>query len=89
VDLYPALEVATGNVTHQIRESHNAADLLASMNRVVRPYPRRELHVILDNSPSHRTPEVQDWLQKHLRMKFRFTPTRASWINQVEGWFGI
>lgn len=89
VDLYAALEVATGNVTHQIRESHTAADFLAFMNRVVRAYPRRELHVILDNSSSHRTPEVQDWLHKHPRVHFHFTPTSASWINQVEGWFGI
>jgi len=89
VDLYAALEVATGNVTHQIRESHTASDFLGFMNRVVRAYPKRELHVILDNSSSHRTPDVLDWLQKHRRVHFHFTPTSASWINQVEGWFGI
>jgi transposase len=89
VDLYAALEVATGNVTHQLRNSHTAADFLTFMNRVVRAYPKRQLHVILDNSSSHRTPEVQDWLCKHRRVHFHFTPTSASWINQVEGWFGI
>lgn len=89
VDLYAALEVATGNVTHQLRKSHTAADFLAFMNRVVRAYPKRKLHVILDNSSSHRTPDVQDWLRKHRRVQFHFTPTSASWINQVEGWFGI
>jgi transposase len=89
VDLYAALEVATGNVTHQLRDSHTAADFLAFMNRVVRAYPKRELHVILDNSSSHHTPEVQDWLSQHRRVHFHFTPTSASWINQVEGWFGI
>jgi len=89
VDLYAALEVQTGNVTHQIRERHTSADFIGFMNKVVRAYPRRQLHVILDNSSSHRTPEVQEWLAKHPRVHFHFTPTSASWINQVEGWFGI
>lgn len=89
IDLYAALEMATGQVTHALRERHTAADFLAFMNKVVRAYPRKKLHVILDNSSSHRTPEVKEWLDKHPRVQFHYTPTSASWLNQVEGWFGI
>lgn len=89
LDLYAALEVATGKVTHQCSESHTAADFLAFMKKVVRAYPRRELHVILDNSSAHGTPAVKEWLAAHPRVQFHYTPTSASWLNQVEGFFGI
>ena len=83
VDLYAALEVATGNVTHRVTEGHTAIDFLSFMKLVVRRYPRRELHVILDNSSTHGTPEVKDWLAQHPRVHFHYTPTSASWLNQV------
>ena len=89
VDLYAALEVATGKVTHRLSDTHTATDFLAFMNTVVRTYPGRELRVILDNSSSHRTPEVQTWLATHPHVHFHYTPTSASWLNQVEGFFGI
>jgi transposase len=89
VDLYAALEIATGKVTHRVSESHTATDFLAFMNKVDRAYPSQELHVILDNSSSHSTPEVKAWLEEHPRVTFHFTPTSASWLNQVEGFFGI
>jgi transposase len=89
VDLYAALEIATGNVTHRVTESHTAADFLAFMKTVVRRYPRKQLHVVLDNSSSHGTPEVTAWLAAHPRVHFHYTPTSASWLNQVEGFFGI
>lgn len=89
VDLYAALEVATGKVTHRVTDSHTAADFLAFMKTVVRRYPRRELHVILDNSSTHGTPDVKAWLVEHPQVHFHYTPTSASWLNQVEGFFGI
>ena len=89
VDLYAALEVATGQVTHRLSATHTAADFLAFMRKVVRGYPGRELHVILDNSSSHGTPEVRAWLAQHAQVHFHYTPTSASWLNQVEGFFGI
>jgi transposase len=89
LDLYAALEVATGQVTHKVTESHTAADFVGFMNQVVRAYPDQELHVILDNSSTHSTPEVQAWLVEHPRVLFHYTPTSASWLNQVEGFFGI
>ena len=89
VDLYAALEVATGDVTHRLSARHTAADFLAFMEKVARAYPGRELHVILDNSSTHSTPDVKTWLDAHPRVHFHYTPTSASWLNQVEGFFGI
>ncbi len=89
VDLYAALEIATGKVTHQVSDSHTAHDFLTFMRKVVRSYPQSELHVILDNSSAHGTPEVQRWLGETPLVRFHYTPTSASWLNQVEGFFGI
>ncbi|MES1209688.1 MAG: IS630 family transposase, partial [Pseudomonadota bacterium] len=89
IDLYAALEVATGKVTHKLTEAHTAIDFLGFMKKVVSVYPKRELHVILDNSSTHSTPEIQAWLLEHPEVHFHYTPTSASWLNQVEGFFGI
>lgn len=89
VDLYAALNIATGEVTHKCTESHTAADFLSFMKLVARKNPEQELHVILDNSSTHSTPEVKAWLDKNPRIHFHYTPTSASWLNQVEGFFGI
>jgi len=51
--------------------------------------PRVPLHVVLDNSSTHSTPELERWLQRHKRVHFHFTPTSASWMNMVEIWFSI
>jgi len=59
------------------------------MRRVAREYPTGELHVVLDNVSTHSTPEVRAWLAHHPRITFHFTPTSASWMNQIETWFGI
>ena len=89
VDLYAALELATGTVTHRLSTRHTAADFLRFMNQVVRAYPGRSLHVVLDNSSTHNTDAVRDWLTAHPRVQCHYTPTSASWLNQVEGFFGI
>jgi transposase len=89
LDLYAALNVVTGEVAHAVTDSHTARDFLGFMKHVARLHPRRELHVILDNSSTHRTPDVQQWLAEHPRIHFHYTPTSASWLNQVEGFFGI
>jgi transposase len=87
--LFAALEVATGKVTQESRPRHTAADFLAFLRRIDRVYPADELHVILDNVSTHKTEAVRDWLALHPRIHFHFTPTSASWLNQVETWFGI
>jgi transposase len=87
--LYAALEVASGRVLGECSERHTGADFLRFLKAVHRRYRGRELHVILDNSSTHSTPEVHKWLQEHPKVSFHFTPTGASWLNMVEAWFGI
>jgi transposase len=87
--LFAALEVATGRVTNQARERHTGEDFLGFLRLVARTYPKGKVHVVLDNVSTHKTPDVQTWLREHKRFTFHFTPTSASWLNQVETWFGI
>lgn len=86
--LYAALDVARGKVLGECSARHTSADFLRFLKKVARQY-RGELHVILDNSSTHKTPAVNEWLAKHPRVHFHFTPTGASWLNLVEVWFGI
>jgi transposase len=89
VDLYAALEVKTRRVVGDCRDSHTGQDFLSFLKRLDRSFRKGELHVILDNSSTHKTPEVYEWLATHPRVAFHFTPTSASWLNQVEGFFSI
>jgi hypothetical protein len=70
LDLYAALNLATGEVAHACSDSHTAADFLSFMKLVARLNPRRQLHVVLDNSSTHSTPEVAAWLAKNPRIHF-------------------
>jgi transposase len=87
--LYAALEIASGEVTGACYPRHRHQEFLTFLNRLVRAYPRRPLHVVLDNSSTHSTPEVKRWLARHKRVHFHFTPTSVSWMNMVEIWFSI
>ena len=87
--LYAALEIATGEVTGACYPQHRHQEFIAFLNRLVKAYPRRPLHVVLDNSSTHSTPEVERWLARHKRVRFHFTPTGASWMNMIEIWFSI
>lgn len=87
--LYAALEVATGHVTGDCHPRHTHREFLSFLNRLVHEYPRRPLHVVVDNSSTHSTPEVQAWLARHRRVHLHFTPKGASWMNLVECWFSI
>ena len=87
--LSAALEVATGTVTTQTSAQHRHEEFLDFLNLLVRTYPRRQLHLVLDNVQTHKTPEVLAWRERHKRVRFHFTPTSASWLNQIETWFGI
>jgi len=87
--LYAALEVASGAVVGECSKRHTGADFLRFLNVLSRRYRKRSLHVILDNSSTHKTPEVKAWLEAHPRVHFHFTPTGASWLNMVEAWFSI
>ncbi|MDI1265450.1 MAG: IS630 family transposase [bacterium] len=85
--LFAALETATGKVRTQHKKRRRRAEFLDFMNDIVAAYPRREIHVVLDNLNTHTKNEA--WLKRHKRVHFHFTPTRASWLNQVEIWFSI
>ncbi len=76
--LSAALEVATGEVTTQTSAQHRAVEFLDFLNLLVRTYPRRQLHIVLDNVSTHKTPDVQTWLARHKRVHLHFTPTSAS-----------
>ena len=89
IDLFAALVVATGEVVGQFHPRHRHQEFLQFLGRLVRRFPRRELHLVLDNLSAHKTPEVRRWLTRHPRVHFHFTPTSGSWMNQVETWFSI
>jgi transposase len=83
--LFAALDVRTGAVHHECRPAHTQQDFLAFMTRVERDVaPGLSVHVILDNYATHKTPAVGQWLRRHPRVHFHFTPTSASWLNLVE-----
>ena len=83
--LFAALNVGTGDVQHECRPHHTQRDFLAFMTRVERDVPKGlSVHVILDNYATHKTPDVEQWLRRHPRVHFHFTPTSASWLNLVE-----
>jgi transposase len=81
-DLFAALEIATGKVITDIRPRHTSTDFVAFLNKVNRNVPASlDIHVILDNLATHKTPTVQRWLLRHRRFHFHFTPTYGSWIE--------
>lgn len=88
LNLFAALEIATGAVHTQTTQYKRRVEFLEFMDRVVAEMPReKELHVILDNYCIHKKNDA--WLAEHPNVFFHFTPTSASWLNQVEIWFGI
>ena len=80
--------MTTGEVTAAHKKRRRRVEFLAFMNQVVAAYPGREIHVVLDNLNTHK-PKNDRWLARHRNVHFHFTPTRASWLNQVEIWFSI
>ncbi len=87
--LFAALEVATGKVTDACYDRHGKAEFGDFLKKVARAYPRRQLHVVVDNYHTHKHPEIQAWLAKNPRITLHFTPTSGSWLNLVEVFFGI
>jgi transposase len=88
LNLFGALNVATGEVRSKTTTTKTRADFQAFMDEVVRDVPAdQEIHVIVDNYATHK--KNDDWLDAHPNVTFHFTPTSASWLNQIEIWFGI
>ncbi|MDR9469457.1 IS630 family transposase [Marinospirillum sp.] len=87
--LYAALNILNGQVIGRITKRHRAKEFIGFLRQIERNTPKdQELHIILDNSSTHKTPEVKTWLKEHPRFQLHFTPTSASWLNAVESWFG-
>lgn len=90
LDLFAALNVATGEVLARCKQQHRAQDFVAFLREIdASVEPALEVHVVLDNLSAHRAPAVHRWLLRHPRVHFHFTPTYASWLNLVERFFGL
>lgn len=86
--LFAALNVASGEVKAGHYQRRRREEFLDFMNQVVAEHPEKEIHVVLDNLSTHK-PKEDRWLAAHPRVHFHFTPTHASWLNQIEVWFSI
>jgi len=86
--LFAALKVASGKIHHECLPRHRRNEFLRFMRHLERRVAKGlSIHVILANYATHKTPEVQQWLRRHPRVHFHFTPTSASWLNLVERFF--
>jgi transposase len=87
--LFAALEIATGRVVDACMPRHRHQEFLRFLQQVAKAYPRKKLHIVVDNYGSHKHPKVRAWLAKNPRIQLHFTPTSGSWLNMVEIFFGI
>lgn len=86
--LFAALDVATGKVIGQCMQRHRSREFQKFLEAIDEQTPKdMDLHVVLDNYSTHKTPTVKRWLARHPRFHLHFTPTSGSWLNQVERWF--
>ena len=86
--LFAALNVGTGEVSGRHYKRRRRLEFLDFMNRIVKQYQGKEIHVVLDNLSTHK-PKRDMWLARHPDVHFHYTPTHTSWLNQIEIWFSI
>lgn len=86
--LFAALDIVTGKVKAGHYKRRRRREFLDFMNELITEYPEQEIHVVLDNLKTHK-PKNERWLSRHKNVHFHFTPTHASWLNQIECWFSI
>jgi transposase len=87
-NLSAALDVASGQIIAEMTPRHRAEEFRRFLNLIDASVPAHlDIHVVLDNSSTHKTPSIQRWLIRHPRFSFHFTPTYSSWLNLVERWF--
>jgi transposase/transposase-like protein len=90
LDLFAALNVATGEVLARCKQKHRAVDFVTFLGEIDQSVePDLQVHVVLDNLSAHKAPAVHRWLLRHPRFHFHFTPTYSSWLNLVERFFGL
>jgi transposase len=86
--LFAALDVATGKVIGECHRRHRSQEFLRFLDTIDETVPADlDIHLILDNYGTHKTPRVRRWFARHPRFHVHFTPTSASWLNLVERWF--
>jgi transposase len=86
--LFAALDIATGTVIGKCYKRHRASEFLAFLRKIDAAVPKGpEVHLVMDNYATHKTPKIRAWLARRPHWHVHFTPTSASWINQVERWF--
>ena len=86
--LYAALDITTGQVIGSLHSRHRAIEFKKFLQTLDREVPSQlEVHLVLDNASTHKTPAIQKWLAGHPRFVVHFTPTSSSWLNLVERWF--
>jgi transposase len=82
--LYAALNLTSGMVIHQLTARHRAIEFKKFLETIDKAVPQGlAIHVVLDNSSTHKTPAIHRWLLSHPRVQFHFTPTSSSWMNLV------
>ena len=87
-NLYAALDVASGHVIADMTDRHRAVEFRRFLNLINRSVPEAlDVHLVVDNVSTHKTPEIKKWLLRHPRFHLHFTPTYSSWMNLVERWF--
>ncbi len=88
--LFAALDVATGRVIGKCRRRHRSTEFVKFLQQIDDSVPQDlDVHVILDNLSTHKTPAAHRWFLRHPRFHIHFTPTYSSWLNQVERWFAL
>ena len=86
--LFAALDIATGGVIGELHRRHRSKEFLKFLRTIETSVPSDlDIHLIMDNYGTHKTPAVKRWFARHPRFHVHFTPTSASWLNQVERWF--
>ncbi|RJF95562.1 IS630 family transposase [Noviherbaspirillum saxi] len=86
--LFAALDIATGEVIGQLHRRHRSSEFLKFLRTIEASVPNDlDIHLVMDNYGTHKTPTIRNWFARHPRFHVHFTPTSASWLNQVERWF--
>ena len=90
LELSPKLLVHEGKIIGEAKQRHRRVEFLEFLQHLHRVCPKRKkLHVIVDNLSTHKGDGVERWLRRHRRVRLHYTPTHASWLNQIELWFSI
>jgi transposase len=87
--LLASLEVHSGQIRAESIRRNNSVTFIRFLRRLLNAYPDKDLFVVLDNGSSHRSKKTMAWVARQKRLHLTFTPTHASWLNQIEIWFGI